>query len=250
MCRLLGVVSRRTAPLGELLAEDIEPFLSLACEHGDGWGVASVAPDGSVITDKSPAPAHVGDRFRDTLRATAGDAALLHLRMASPGVAPLPGNTHPFGDGSVAFAHNGDFAPLSCLDDEIGEARLAGAEGGTDSERFYLAVRRRMDEGMEPPRAIRATAAGIRARATRFASLNCLLLTPDALYAYAAHSPHSEVVRRRGADFFTLNYRRHADSVVVASTGWPQAAPRWVTLPEDHVLEIRRGDLSTVVHGG
>jgi predicted glutamine amidotransferase len=202
-----------------------------------------------VVAEKSPAPAHTDDRFRKTVRATDTDAALLHLRMASPGTAPLPGNTHPFGDASVAFAHNGDFAPLSCLDDVIGEARLAGAEGGTDSERFSLAVRRRLDEGMEVPRAIRSTAADIRARATRFASLNCLLLTPDALYAYAAHSPRSEVVRRRGADFFALNYRRHADSVVVASTGWPQAAPRWTTLPEDHVLEIRRGDLSTVVHG-
>ncbi|MDQ0785005.1 hypothetical protein [Streptomyces sp. B3I8] len=73
---------------------------------------------------------------------------------------------------------------------------------------------------------------------------------PDALYAYAAHSPHPEVVRRRDADFFALDHRRHADSVVVASTGRPQAAPRWATLPEDHVLEIRRGDLSAVVHGG
>ncbi|MDQ0815371.1 hypothetical protein QFZ63_007085 [Streptomyces sp. B3I7] len=114
----------------------------------------------------------------------------------------------------------------------------------------YLAVRRRLDEGMYLPPAIRAAAAGIRARATRFAGLNCLLLTPDALYAYAAHSPHPEVVRRRDADFFALDHRRHADSVVVASTGRPQAAPRWATLPEDHVLEIRRGDLSAVVHGG
>ncbi|MFI0779905.1 class II glutamine amidotransferase [Streptomyces sp. NPDC021212] len=248
MCRLLGVVSRKTAPLSELLAGDLTPFLALACEHGDGWGVASLTPDGTVASVKEPAPADTSDRLQDTLGTATTDAALLHLRMASPGLALRPENTHPFGDTRVAFAHNGDFSPVSCLDDVLGDDLLAGAGGDTDSERFYLAVRRRIDEGMEPPKAILATAADIRALATRFASLNCLLLTPAALYAYTAHDPHSDVIRRRGEGFFALNYRRGADSVVIASTGWPQDAPLWSTLPEGHVLEVRRHDLSTVVH--
>ncbi|MGW1412617.1 class II glutamine amidotransferase [Streptomyces sp. NPDC002403] len=250
MCRLLGVVSRKTAPLSELLAEDITSFLALACEHGDGWGVASLTPDRSVASVKEPVPADTSDHFQDALRTAITDAAILHLRMASPGLTLRPGNTHPFGDTQVAFAHNGDFSPASCLDDVIGDELLAGAEGDTDSERFYLAVRRRIDEGMEPPKAILSTAADIRALATRFASLNCLLLTPAALYAYSAHDPYSDVIRRRGDDFFTLNYRSSSDSVVIASTGWPQRAPLWSALPEGLVLEIHRRDLSIVVHGG
>ncbi|MFJ2095459.1 class II glutamine amidotransferase [Streptomyces sp. NPDC087901] len=250
MCRLLGVVSRQTAPLSDLLAEDITQFLSLAYEHGDGWGIASLAPDGTVTSVKEPVPAGTSDRIQDAMRTTTTDAAILHLRMASPGLTLRPGNTHPFGDTHVAFAHNGDFSPASCLDDVIGDDLLAGAEGGTDSERFYLAVRRRIGEGLEPPKAILATAADIGALATRFASLNCLLLTPAALYAYTAHDPYSDVIRRRGKDFFALNYRRSSDSIIIASTGWPQPAPLWSRLPEGQVLEIRRDDLSTVMHRG
>jgi hypothetical protein len=82
------------------------------------------------------------------------------------------------------------------------------------------------------------------------ASLNCLLLTPDALYAYTAHDPHSDVIRRRGPGHLALSYRTDADAVVVASTSRPQKPPTWSTLPEGHVLEIRRGDLRTVVHFG
>ncbi|MFC4330551.1 class II glutamine amidotransferase [Streptomyces andamanensis] len=248
MCRLLGVVSRAAAPLSSLLAEDITPFLALACEHGDGWGIASLTADGTVAAAKEPAAADRSERFLPTLCGTRTDAALLHLRMASPGLPVRAENTHPFGDTVVGFAHNGDFTPVTCLDEVIGEERLARAEGRTDSERFYLATRRRIDASMTPPRALLATAADIRARATSSASLNCLLLTPRALYAYAAHDPGSDVVRRRGEDFFALKYRRSADRVVIASTGWPQASPRWTTVPEGQVLEIRRHDLSTVLH--
>ncbi|WP_051777839.1 class II glutamine amidotransferase [Streptomyces violaceorubidus] len=248
MCRLLGVVSRTAAPLSSLLAEDIPPFLALACEHGDGWGIASLTTEGSVTSAKEPAAADRSERFLPTLCGTRTDAGLLHLRMASPGLPVRAENTHPFGDTVVGFAHNGDFTPATCLDDVIGEEGLARAEGQTDSERFYLATRRRIDTGMTPPRALLATAADIRARATGSASLNCLLLTPRGLYAYTAHDPRSDVIRRRGADFFALKYRRSADRVVIASTGWPQESPRWSTVPEGQVLEIRRHDLSTVLH--
>lgn len=94
------------------------------------------------------------------------------------------------------------------------------------------------------------TAADVRSLAAGSASLTCLLLTPDALYAYTAHDPHSDVIRRRGPGYFALNYRTDSNAVVVASTGWGQHPPTWATLSEGHVLEIRRGDLRTVVHAG
>jgi predicted glutamine amidotransferase len=247
MCRLIGVVAREPAPLSNLFGDDLAPFLAQACEHSHGWGVASRTAQGAVASYKDPVRADESALFHPTLDGLTTQAGMLHLRMASPGSPVRRGNTHPFGDSQMAFIHNGDFAPSSCLDDVIGGA-LSAAEGDTDSERFYLAVRRRIEDGMEPPKALATVGADIQAMATRFASLNCMLLTSEALYAYTAHDPLSEVIGRRGAGYFSLNYRRDADKVVVASTGWPQDPPRWTTIPEGLVVEIRRSDLSTVVH--
>lgn len=253
MCRLLGVVSRKPEAVSELVADDLGPFLALAGEHRDGWGVASVAPDGAVASVKEPTRADTSAGFDRAVRVTT-DAALLHLRMASPQSPVVPANTHPFGDRHLAFAHNGDFHPVDCLDAVSGPASggplSAAAEGGTDSERFYLRIRRYLDDGAPPHKAIPAAAAEVKSLAEGFASLNCLLLTPDALYAYTAHDPHSDVIRRRGPGYFALSYHTGPDKVVVASTGWPQDPPAWSVLPEDHVLEIRRGDARTVVHAG
>jgi predicted glutamine amidotransferase len=250
MCRLLGVVARERVPLKESLAEDLSPFLAMACEHSAGWGIASVTPEDDIASVKEPERADTSERFDRAVRELTTDAALLHLRLASPQFPVVVENTHPFGDQRIAFAHNGDFSPADCLDPVIGGELLATAEGDTDSERFYLGIRLRINDGMEPPKAIMAAAADVRTLAKSFASLNCLLLTPDALYAYTAYDPRCEVIRRRGAGFFALNYRTDVDALVIASTGWVQNQPAWSTLPEGHVLEIRRGDLATVVHVG
>ncbi|WP_331728148.1 class II glutamine amidotransferase [Streptomyces sp. NBC_01176] len=248
MCRLLGVVARRPAALTDLLTPDLDPFLALATEHADGWGVARRTADGSVGIIKDPRPAGQDARLRPLLDTTVTDAALLHLRMATPGSGVTLANTHPFGDYRSAFAHNGDFFPVNALDDVVVPALPEAAEGDTDSERFHLAIRRRTDDGMDPVKAVLQAADDIRAHAERSASLNCLLLTPNALLAYAEHDPDSEVIARRGADYFHLRYRKTADAVVVASTGWPQPAPHWQRVPERGLLELVPGTLETRVH--
>ncbi|MFF4749435.1 class II glutamine amidotransferase [Streptomyces sp. NPDC002514] len=250
MCRLLGVVAGQPQRIGGLLADDLDPFLALACEHRDGWGLGLRSGDGTVRSVKDPERGDTSDRLRALLDASTTDMALLHLRMASQSFPVSPANTHPFGDSSVAFAHNGDFVPSTALDGVIGPELLATAEGDTDSERFYLAVRRRLDEGIDPVKAVLQTAGDIRTRADGFVSLNCLLLTPDALFAYTEHDPDSEVIGRRGPGYFGIHYRQTPDAVVVASTGWPHPAPEWSVLPERHVLEIRPGTLDVTVYGG
>jgi predicted glutamine amidotransferase len=238
MCRLLGVVAERPAPLSELLADELDPFVELACEHGDGWGISYLAADRVIVTVKEPvSPLAAG---------IVTSAAIVHLRMGSPGAAVSPANTHPFGDAGCAFAHNGQFIPPGALDGMLGE-RLAEAQGDTDSERYYLAVRSRMDAGTGPAAAIAAAATDIRALATGWVSTNCLLLTPDALYAYADHSADSEVIGRRGPDFFDLRTLTEPGRLVVASTGWRQAPDRWHHLPDQQVFEIG-GDLTLTVH--
>jgi predicted glutamine amidotransferase len=246
MCRLLGVVAERPAPLPELLANELDPFIELACEHGDGWGISYLAPHGRIVTVKEPASALKSTTFRPLVARIVTSAAIVHLRMGSPGHEVALANTHPFGDADCGFAHNGYFIPPSALDGTLGGS-LAEAQGDTDSERYYLAVRRRIDAGAGPATAIAAAAADIRALATGWASTNCLLLTPDALYAYADHSADSEVIRRRGPDFFDLHTMTEPGRSVVASVGWPQPADRWRRLPDRQVLEINR-DLTLTMH--
>jgi predicted glutamine amidotransferase len=250
VCRLLGVVADRPAPVTSLLGDDLQPFLDLACEHKDGWGLGHLGPDGLIRIDKGTERADGDDRLMQRLRRCHTTMAVLHLRMASPRFAVELGNTHPFGDGRAAFAHNGDISPAECLDPLIAPELLAGVKGGTDSERYYLAVRSRLDLGDTEEQAITTVTGQIRRRAGAVMSLNCLLLTPSGLFAYAEHDPGSEVMARRGSGFFGLSYRHGPDRTVIASQGWPQPRPHWQDVPEQKVLSVRTGPRTIRVQGG
>ena len=238
MCRLLGMVSRMPARLAGTLAGVLEPFTELSCEHPDGWGVASWQ-DGRIDVVKDVVPARSSARYAEAVGVVT-DAAVLHLRKASPGLPVEPRNTHPFVAGSIAFAHNGYFTPVDAVDELIDADLLAAAGGTTDSERYFRRILTRL-RGEDPMTAIALAAADIRAR-TSFGSLNCQLLTEDALYAYADEDPESEVSRRRGPDFFRMRYHAGPDRVVIASSGLGEL-PDWSVLPYRQVLRIDRANL-------
>ncbi|NEB05364.1 class II glutamine amidotransferase [Streptomyces sp. SID13726] len=244
MCRLLGVVTRTPLLLTTALGDLAAPFTELSREHGDGWGIAARPGDGDAgpLIVKGTGRASDDELWDRALGGTLADAALLHLRMASPGLPVVAENTHPFAADGLAFAHNGFFSPYDALDELIDPGLLAGAGGSTDSERYFLRVLTLLrDKG--PVDALAQAAEDIRARSS-FASLNCLLLTGQALYAYSDEDPESEVSRRRGPDFFRLRYRADGERVVVASSGVPAAEGEgWGVLPYREVLEIRRADL-------
>jgi predicted glutamine amidotransferase len=238
MCRLLGVISAHRAPIADLVAEDLAPFLELACEHKDGWGIAFRDERGAIGMLKGTDRADDSSHLSGLLKSCVTDMAFLHLRMASPNLAVSMDNTHPFGDAQAAFAHNGEIRPVSSLDPLIPPARLATAHGNTDSERYYLAVRELMDQGADPADAIARTTRSIRDRAQLIISLNAMMLTPAGLFTYAEHDPDSEVIGRRGAGYFGLSYRKDEGRTLVASRGWPQPAPKWQELPEQRVAEF------------
>ncbi|WP_285601708.1 class II glutamine amidotransferase [Kineosporia sp. NBRC 101731] len=248
MCRLLGVVARKSAPIAELLAEDLDPFLQLACEHKDGWGIAFRDELGAVSIVKGTDRADDSDLLRGLLKSCVTDMAVLHIRMASPHLAVSMDNTHPFGDARAAFAHNGEIRPVTSLDALISPGLLATAVGTTDSERYFLAIREQMDQGSPPEQAITRTAQSIRERAEMVVSLNCMMLTPDGLFTYAEHDPHSEVIGRRGPGYFGLSYRQEEHKTVVASEGWPQPRPQWRGLPASHAARFTTADLQPRIH--
>jgi hypothetical protein len=119
------------------------------------------------------------------------------------------------------------------------------SEGDTDSERYFSLVLAELRHS-GPVEALHEAARKI-ADSTEVVSLNCLLLTHDALYASARYD--EKVITAQGADVasYELNYRITPGSVTVASSGWARPAP-WLPLANGQILEISRKDLRTSVH--
>lgn len=257
MCRLLGVVSARPRPLTTLLREDLEPFTALSSHHCDGWGLAYRDRRDALQVRKAPEPAHSSPGYRAALAEADTDAALVHLRKASPGMVNETVNTHPFtaptgGGPTVAFAHNGWASDTPALDEMLAAAGGPTCAGSTDSERYFGLVVAALREA--PPELALATVGDRIHRAMRTEALNCLLLTDDSLYAYTSYDPDRQTTSGDDpADAYQLRFRMGGGGVVVASGGWAadaSDAPEWEQLPNGQVLQIHRGDLHLSIHRG
>ncbi len=241
MCRLLGCVSRTPVSLHGLLDGRLSDFTALSRKHGDGWGTAWYEDDELRVT-KAADPAHASPTYARLTDSVHRDAMLVHLRWATLGFPVRTENTHPFSDGRVAFAHNGSFVQSERLDEVISPEATRLRGGDTDSERYFLAVLSALQRA-GPVDALRSTVRHLVAN-FRFTSLNCLLLTPDALYVVAQHDREAETLER-GEHYFQMRYQRTPEHVVVASSGWPQQG--WEPLPSGHLLAIRRETLETEI---
>jgi len=263
MCRLLGVVSARPRPLTTLLREDLEPFTALSAHHCDGWGLAYRDRRDALQVRKAPETAHSSPGYRAALAGADTDAALVHLRKASPGMVNETVNTHPFtarveagagaGNGrAVAFAHNGWASDTPALDAMLAAAGGPPCRGSTDSERYFGLVVAALRAA--PPEVALATVGDRIHRAMRTEALNCLLLAGDSLYAYTSYDPDRQTTSGdEPADAYQLRFRMGGGGVVVASGGWAADsgdAPEWEQLPNGQVLQIHRGDLRLSVHRG
>lgn len=245
MCRLLGVVASCPAALPEHLRADLPAFTELSGIHCDGWGIAYWNDADDLVGVKYPEPARGSSRFAGAVAGARTDAALLHLRKASVNMANTVVNTHPFLAGSVAFAHNGYLSPLSELDRLVAEVGGRPSLGDTDSERYFQLVLAELRQH-GPVEALHRAANRI-ADATEALSLNCLLLTHDALYASARYDEKVILAHNGDVESYQLRYRVTADEVTVASQGWAQPEP-WRLLANGQILQINRGDLRTSVH--
>ena len=242
MCRLLGWASREPTTLCDLLGDDdLADVTELSVKHGDGWGVAR-STRRRVAVRKRPDAARTSADFASWARRRRTDMGLAHLRWATLGLGIEPGNTHPFTDGRVAFAHNGSIRPPDGLDRLLTERSMRRRRGTTDSERYFLAVAQRMREGAAPEEALRTTADEI-AHTMAFTSLNCLLVTPESLYAFCRFDPASRV-EDDDPEYYHLRYRVTPDAVVVASSGWGRD---WQELADGDLLVVRRRTLETTV---
>jgi predicted glutamine amidotransferase len=239
MCRLLGWAARTPVTLADLLGDDLEAFTALSRKHGDGWGFAWRTGRG-IDLQRSPDAAWDSLDYSRAAHRRATDLGMVHLRWATLGLPVRPANTHPFAEDEIAFAHNGSIRPPESLDELLSPEQAAAMRGTTDSERYFRAV---LTAAAERPLEQALAQVVDRVATTKtITSLNCLLMTPDTLYAACRFDPGTE--GEEGEDYFHLRYRVTDDAVVVASTGWGAG---WQVLPNGSLLVVDRGSLRTSV---
>ncbi|MEA2199861.1 MAG: hypothetical protein QOI89_457 [Solirubrobacteraceae bacterium] len=250
MCRLLGYVTRTPAGLAELLGEeDLFEFTELSCKHGDGWG-AAWATDTRVEVVKAPDAARTSSAFERQVHEHMGDLGIVHLRWATLGLEVAPENTHPFTDGTVAFAHNGSINSSSSLDALIPAGLQRLRMGTTDSERYFLAVLAEvMRENQHYPNSRGRPAGSVAATVEKiaashaFTSLNAMIATPDELIAVCCYDPVAEE-KEEEPDYYHLGYRITPGAVIVSSSGW---GAEWSSLENGQILVVQRDTLDVSV---
>lgn len=253
MCRLLGFVSGSPTTLPQILGEaEFDRFTSLSCVHGDGWGVASMNGHGLEVRT-SPLSAATDPAFAECSASTRANAAFVHLRWATDGLAVAPSNSHPFANSELALAHNGCIAPIGRLEAMLSDRGRAALRGDTDSERYFQFVVDHLGAGADECEGIMRA---VRELAVAFpsASLNAMLLTASALYVVHVSSravgPTDELVAMFAdvADiphghtdaYFQLAYREIPGGFAVVSSGL--GGEGWTAVPPDCVLRIGRAD--------
>lgn len=265
MCRLLGWVAQPGITLRAALGDaKYAAFTALARTHADGWGLA-YGTDGELAIRKSPHAASADPEFAALSTYAVTEAAIAHLRWATPGLPVEQRNTHPFRYGASAFAHNGGIYPLDRLPELLTPPWRSRLQGTTDSEHYYLALVSEVEDcGADLPAAINRVTCRL---ASDYApsSLNAMLLTPEALYAVSCYDPAmrpelpvprvsasdpSGPVQESAETYYDLRYRRRNGAVVVASSGFPQPSDAgWQGLPNNSVLVVdrRTADLELVL---
>ena len=259
MCRLLGWVAREGLSLRDVLGEEsFVAFAQLSRIHADGWGLAYSAGD-RIEVERSTTNASTDPAFTAVATDVQARAGLAHLRWASPGLPVELCNAHPFSSGGTAFAHNGGIYPFERIGELLDDEWRARLTGTTDSEHYFLAVLAEMAaSGDDLPAALPRVLRRIADEYTP-SSLNAMLLAPDALYVVNVHDesikpvlPEPEPLTvdamveatEEEVPYYDLRYRRTADSVVVASSGFAQPeGGGWRRMENNSLLVVDRASL-------
>ena len=264
MCRLLGAASPAPATMEAVLGTDQrQVFADMARLHRDGWGTAWRGDDGAIHRHVRETSGVEDLELERSLTAGPSTARLVHLRLATQGLACTRANTHPFLADGMAFAHNGSLEPAGPIERLIDGERFASLEGTTDSERYFAAVRTLVARGASVFEALVDTVATLRT-AYPDRSLNALLLTPSELFAVHASEnvpiPHGafaasgiplERLPRHHIDaYYQMRTRRGEDgSILFASSGldivgWEPVRSETVTRVDLRTLTTETAPLS------
>jgi len=240
MCRLLGYVSQEPVSFSQIIGESLDDFIQMSYEHKDGWGVSSCdRSEGSTTLIKDLTLAAESPKFTATSQSHTSTGALLHLRLASEGIAVDISNNHPFSYGPYSFMHNGTIKEFQLLEKDLNPKYLDSFSSSTDSERYFFKILTEIDnlglvEGyLQAVRTISAT--------MDFTSINSMLLTPEYFISVC------EFNERDNSEWtvdshYELRFADEGGAIKVASTGWGK--DHWTRLPNHSALIVNRKDLS------
>lgn len=271
MCRLLGYAAATPRTTRSVLSgnqsggNQSDVFQDMTQLHKDGWGSAWLAADERAITpadasvtvhkERSPETGAGSLDLTQALAERLSSAQIVHLRMATDGMARYAENTHPFLADGLAFAHNGSLTPAASIDSFIDPGILAGLRGDTDSERYFAVIRSKIAAGHGLFDAVCATVAELRPLFPD-ASLNALILSREALIAVHAsvnaEVPHdlfdasglseADLPQDHRTAYYLMRQRRLDDGTMVfASSGLDIVG--WEPLPAESVTRV---DLATL----
>ncbi|MCW2968427.1 MAG: class glutamine amidotransferase [Solirubrobacteraceae bacterium] len=196
MCRLFGLSAGGHAVTAAFwLLEAPDSLARQSRANPDGYGIATFGPDGTPEVDKQPVAAYRDEAFAREAREKRSPTFVAHVRYASTGGLDLA-NTHPFEQRGRVFAHNGHIGGLDKLDEHLGSDR-ALVHGDTDSERFFaLATREIEARGGDVGEGLAAAAAWVAAELPLYA-INCLLATPQGIWALRYPETHPLLMLER-----------------------------------------------------
>lgn len=252
MCRLVGWVSERPKTLHEVIGDaGLSRLLHLSTVHSDGWGAARHDTDsGQLVVQHSALRAGSDEAFGVFASGMASRTCLVHLRLGTPGYGTGATSIHPFVDGEWAFAHNGAILPASAIDALLSPESRRQPRGATDSERYFLALRDEMERnGGSVPIAMNALLVRLRSAGLAAASLNSMLIGPDALHVVCRHDPAWQagsipvwpadiLAQETRPAYFPLSWRDTSEEVAIVSSGIVDPEEPWQALPKNVVVSI------------
>ena len=134
MCRLLGYVAIEERTFADVVGEGFENFVELSKEHKDGWGIsASSTENRNTTLVRDLTLAAESQKFSESANGLKSDGALLHLRLASKGLAVDLSNNHPFVHGEFSFMHNGTIKSISDVEKFVDPRYLSQFTSSTDT---------------------------------------------------------------------------------------------------------------------
>ncbi|QNE46520.1 class II glutamine amidotransferase [Glaciihabitans sp. INWT7] len=260
MCRLIGFASPEPTTLADLIGElQCSTFQHMSRLHADGWGTMWIDAENRIESLKIATPGQDDDALTASMTDEQSRTRVLHLRMATDGMAVRLENSHPFVTDGIGLAHNGSIVPTELLREHLTPQILAGVRGETDSELYLAAVRQAVATGLSLADAVFETVRWLR-EAYPKASLNALIMSDSefvAVHASSFATPPLAEFEASGltADqlpldhvdsYYTLSYlRRENGAVAFSSTGIDRAG--WTPLPAESVtsVDLRSFDLVT-----
>lgn len=218
MCRMLAIKDfryRRHRALLEsfsLLAEKGRVPRGARPGHEDGWGIGYYKAGRAFLHKSASSILRDKDDFLGHIRNADGSPTLLvHVRKSAWADTSTAANAHPFLHDNLLFAHNGTIRDYKTLLPWVKVGGASAISRALDTEVFFYFILSRLKTGapqIDIKGAMKDAINHIK-RENSFSSLNCVLASSKALFAYRQYTIHPS--------YYSLYHARDGFSDLVCS---------------------------------